>query len=73
VHHNADAVDGATIQRVDLGDLPLGIATTAQGCLRWEQAATIVFVGNVASEVPATLAVCSQSSVVAFPVSDFAV
>ncbi|KAN0130166.1 Gryzun, putative trafficking through Golgi domain containing protein [Lactarius tabidus] len=57
VHHNADAVGGATIQRVDLGDLPLGIATTAQGCLRWEQAATIVFVGNVSSEVPATLAI----------------
>ncbi|KAF8271123.1 Foie gras liver health family 1-domain-containing protein [Lactarius quietus] len=57
VHHNADAVDGAKIQCVDLGDLSLEIATTAQGCLRWEKAATIVFVGSVSSEVPATLAV----------------
>ena len=64
---------GAKIQRVDLGDLPLEIATTAQGCLRWEKAATIVLVGNVSSEVPATLAVCSQPSVAAFPLPDLAV
>ncbi|KAH9072843.1 Gryzun, putative trafficking through golgi-domain-containing protein [Lactarius deliciosus] len=57
VHHNADAVDGAKIQRVDLGDLPLEIATTAQGFLSWEKAATIVFVGNVSSDVPVILAI----------------
>ena len=65
-------MSGAKIQRVDLGDLPPGIATTAQGCLRWEKAATIVFVGSVSSEVPATLAVCSQTSMVAFTVPDLA-
>ncbi len=73
VHHNADAVDGTKIQRVDLGNLPLEIATTAQGYLRWEKAATIVFVGNVSSDVPVTLAVCSHPSVVAFPTSDLTV
>ncbi|KAI9441462.1 Foie gras liver health family 1-domain-containing protein [Lactarius indigo] len=57
VYHNADAVDGAKIQRVDLGDLPLEIATTVQGYLRWEKAATIVFVGNVSSDVPVILAI----------------
>ena len=73
MHHNADAVDGAKIQCVDLGDLPLEIATTTQGCLRWEKAATIVFVGNVSSEVATTLAVCLQPSVAAFPVPNLAV
>lgn len=72
VHHSADAVDGAKIRRVDLGDLPLAIATTAQGYLRWEKAATIVFVGKVSSDSPVTLAVCLRLSVVAFPASDLA-
>jgi hypothetical protein len=61
------------MQRVDLGDLPLEIATTTQGYLRWEKAATIVFVGNVSSDLPLTLAVCSHLSVVAFTASDLAV
>ena len=73
VHHTADALDGDISQRVDLGNLPFEIAKTVQGCLSWEKDATIVFVGNVASKVPTTLAVCSQPSVMAFPVSDLAV
>jgi len=66
VHHSPNDPNNAKIQRVDLGDLPLETATTAQGYLRWEKGAAIVFVGNVSSNVPLTLAVCSHTSAVAF-------
>lgn len=62
VHHNVDAAASGKVQRVDLGNLPLEIATGCQGYLRWEKSATIVFAGTVSSDVPITLTVCSHSS-----------
>lgn len=60
VHHSADAVSATKIQRVNLGDLPLEVAAEAEGCLRWEKGATILFVGTVFSDKPQTLTVCSH-------------
>ena len=70
VHHNEDASSDAKIQRVDIGDLPLEIASESEGHLRWEKGATILFAGTVLSDVPLTLTVCSHRPRI--PTSDFA-
>ncbi|KAI0002431.1 Gryzun, putative trafficking through golgi-domain-containing protein [Russula compacta] len=57
VHHSADGVSTAKIQRVNLGDLPLEVAAETEGCLRWEKGATILFVGTVLSDKPRTLTI----------------
>ena len=58
--YHPSATSAANFQRVDLGDLPLGISVEREGCLKWEKGATILFVGTVASDVPLTMTVCSH-------------
>ena len=61
VRHNPGLATSAKVQRVDLGDFPLEVATEYQGYLRWEKSAMIMFAGTVSSDVPMTLAVRSHS------------
>ncbi|KAI9511510.1 Gryzun, putative trafficking through golgi-domain-containing protein [Russula earlei] len=80
VHHKPDASSTARIQRVDLGDLPLEVASESEGYLRWEKGGTILFAGTVSSDVPLTLTVSrivlvlrEGSWVVNIPIDPFSV